>query len=34
VREAFEEAGRVANSFRVLGSFPRAREARREEAGR
>lgn len=34
VRQAFEEAGRVANSFRVLGSFPRAREARREEAGR
>ena len=34
VREAFEEAGRVANSFRVLGSFPRAREARHEEGGR
>jgi chorismate mutase/prephenate dehydratase len=34
VREAVEEAGRVANSFRVLGSFPRAREARRDEAGR
>jgi chorismate mutase/prephenate dehydratase len=34
VREAFEQAGRVANSFRVLGSFPRAREARREEGGR
>jgi chorismate mutase/prephenate dehydratase len=34
VRQAFEEAGRVANSFRVLGSFPRAREARREETGR
>src|SRR5262245_54605535 len=31
VREAVEEAGRAANSFRVLGSFPRAREARREE---
>ncbi len=34
VRTAFEEAGRVANSFRVLGSFPRAREARRDEAAR
>jgi len=34
VREAVEAAGRVANSFRVLGSFPRAREARREEAAR
>jgi len=34
VREAFEEAGHVANSFRVLGSFPRAREARRDEGGR
>ncbi len=34
VRTAFEEAGRVANSFRVLGSFPRAREARREEGVR
>jgi len=31
VRDAIEEAGRAANSFRVLGSFPRAREARREE---
>jgi len=30
VRAAHEEAGRVANSSRVLGSFPRAREARRE----
>jgi chorismate mutase / prephenate dehydratase len=27
VREAVEAAGRVANSYRVLGSFPRAREA-------
>jgi chorismate mutase/prephenate dehydratase len=34
VREAIEAAGRVANSFRVLGSFPRAREARAEEGGR
>jgi chorismate mutase/prephenate dehydratase len=34
VRQAFEEAGHVANSFRVLGSFPRAREARRDEGGR
>ena len=30
VREAFEAAGALANSFRVLGSFPRAREARGE----
>ncbi len=30
VQAAYEEAGRVANSSRVLGSFPRAREARRE----
>jgi chorismate mutase/prephenate dehydratase len=34
VREAFEAAGTLANSFRVLGSFPRAREARAEGAGR
>jgi len=34
VREAVEAAGRVANSFRVLGSFPRAREARSEGGGR
>ncbi len=34
VREAVEAAGRVANSFRVLGSFPRAREARGEGGGR
>jgi chorismate mutase/prephenate dehydratase len=34
VREAVEAAGAVANSFRVLGSFPRAREARREEGPR
>jgi chorismate mutase/prephenate dehydratase len=34
VRVAVEEAGRVANSFRVLGSFPRAREARRDEGAR
>jgi chorismate mutase/prephenate dehydratase len=34
VREAASEAGRLANSFRVLGSFPRAREARRDEAAR
>jgi chorismate mutase/prephenate dehydratase len=34
VRQAFEAAGAVANSFRVLGSFPRAREARAEGAGR
>jgi chorismate mutase/prephenate dehydratase len=34
VRAACEEAGQLANSFRVLGSFPRAREARREEAPR
>jgi chorismate mutase / prephenate dehydratase len=34
VREAVEAAGRAANSFRVLGSFPRAREARSEGAGR
>lgn len=34
VREAVEAAGRVANSFRVLGSFPRAREARGEGAAR
>lgn len=32
VQAAFEEAGRVANSSRILGSFPRAREARREGA--
>ncbi|MEN8159512.1 MAG: bifunctional chorismate mutase/prephenate dehydratase [Myxococcota bacterium] len=30
VQAAYEEAGRVANSSRILGSFPRAREARRE----
>jgi chorismate mutase/prephenate dehydratase len=30
VQAAYEEAGRVANSARILGSFPRAREARRE----
>jgi chorismate mutase/prephenate dehydratase len=30
LREAVEAAGRVANSYRVLGSFPRAREARSE----
>jgi chorismate mutase/prephenate dehydratase len=34
VREAVEAAGRAANSFRVLGSFPRAREARSEGGGR
>jgi chorismate mutase / prephenate dehydratase len=34
VREAVEAAGRLANSFRVLGSFPRAREARSEGGGR
>jgi prephenate dehydratase len=34
VREAVEAAGRVANSFRVLGSFPRAREARGDGSGR
>ena len=34
VREAALEAGRAANSFRVLGSFPRAREARRDEGAR
>jgi chorismate mutase/prephenate dehydratase len=34
VQQAVEEAGRVANSFRVLGSFPRAREARRDEGAR
>jgi chorismate mutase/prephenate dehydratase len=34
VREAVETAGRVANSFRVLGSFPRAREARGDGAAR
>ncbi len=34
VQAACEEAGRLANSFRVLGSFPRAREARREEGPR
>jgi len=34
VREAVEDAGRVANSFRVLGSFPRAREARSEGSAR
>jgi len=33
VQRACEEAGRFANSFRVLGSFPRAREARRVEGG-
>jgi chorismate mutase/prephenate dehydratase len=30
VQAAYEEAGRVANSARILGYFPRAREARRE----
>jgi chorismate mutase/prephenate dehydratase len=30
VQAAYVEAGRVANSSRILGSFPRAREARRE----
>jgi chorismate mutase/prephenate dehydratase len=34
VREAVEAAGRVANSFRVLGSFPRAREAAAPGAAR
>ena len=34
VREAVEAAGRVANSYRVLGSFPRAREARAEGGAR
>jgi chorismate mutase/prephenate dehydratase len=34
VREAVEAAGRVANSFRVLGCFPRAREARSDGGGR
>jgi chorismate mutase / prephenate dehydratase len=34
VRQAFEAAGALANSFRVLGSFPRAREARAEGGGR
>jgi chorismate mutase/prephenate dehydratase len=34
LREAVEAAGRVANSYRVLGSFPRAREARSEGGAR
>jgi chorismate mutase/prephenate dehydratase len=34
VQQATSEAARVANSFRVLGSFPRAREARRDEGAR
>ncbi|MGH7287705.1 MAG: prephenate dehydratase, partial [Myxococcota bacterium] len=33
VQHACQEAGRFANSFRVLGSYPRAREARRGEGG-
>ena len=33
VQCACQEAGRFANSFRVLGSYPRAREARRGEGG-